>query len=331
VITDPSDLEDLNGLDDLSSEQLPEFGEALKELADPAAGHQPGLLMALSDPRAEDVRTFAEAWPSIDPVRRRWIAERLLETAEASFQVDYDRLFTWLLDDEDAAVRGAALDGLWEDDDPRLVPRFLAMLKFDPDEAVRAKAATALGEFVYRGELDTLDGEVTEQLITALTDTARDEGEDILVRRRATEAVGYADRPDVHALIESHFDALEQPLRAGAVCAMGRSVDERWSELVQSILEDADPEMRYEAALAAGKIGLAEAIPKLFELADTDEREIQLASIWSLGEIGGSRARRALDRLAQSAPDDDYAEAVDDALGMVALSEGDLPWGMFED
>jgi HEAT repeat protein len=329
ITNDPSELDDLS-VDGLSPPELPDFESALTELADAATTAQPALMAALSDPRAEDVTSFARIWPTIDPARRRWIAERLLETAEASFQVDYDRLFAHLLDDEDPIIRGTALDGLWEDDDPRLVARFLPMLRSDPDERVRARAATALGEFVYRGELDALDSEVTEQLIAALTDTARDDAEDIDVRRRATEAVGYADRPEVHALIEAHFNAVEQPLRAGAVCAMGRSVDERWSDLIEASLEDPDPELRYEAALAAGKVTLPDTVAKLFELADADEREIQLAAIWSLGEIGGARARRALDRLAQSAPDDDYAEAVDDALGMVALSEGDLPWGLFD-
>ena len=49
--------------------------------------------------------------------------------------------------------------------------------------------------------------------------------------------------------------------------------------------------------------------------------------IWALGEIGGTPARRALDRLLADADEDDVTEAIEDALACAALSDEEMPWG----
>jgi HEAT repeat protein len=323
LITDPLDAEG-------AEEQLPDFETALRVLTHPDEPLQPNLVAALSDPRVADVQLFRSVWSDLDDARRIWLARRLFETAEASFQVRFERLFGVLLSDPEPEVRALAVEGLWEDDDPRLVPRFVDMLQHDVDPDVRARAAAALGEFIYQGALEEIDPAVFEQALDAAIRAAEDEGEDILVRRRATESAGYADRAAVRAVIEMHMGSPEADLRIGAVCAAGRSADEAWSPMVLATLADREAALRYEAAIAAGKLGIEEAIPALIELIDGDDREIQLAAIWALGEIGGRRARRALDALAGDPPDDDFAEAVEDALGMAALADGQMPWGFFD-
>jgi len=67
--------------------------------------------------------------------------------------------------------------------------------------------------------------------------------------------------------------------------------------------------MQYEAARAAGHIGLDEAVPELIRLIEeTDDTEILEIAIWALGEIGGEEARRALNAIITRAEADDDEE-----------------------
>ena len=65
-----------------------DFEGSLRRLGDPEAALAPGLVDGLSGASAEDVATFEDLWPGIDPERRRWIAMTLLESAEASFHLE---------------------------------------------------------------------------------------------------------------------------------------------------------------------------------------------------------------------------------------------------
>ncbi len=307
----------------------PSFKAALAHLASPEGTPQPALVHALSDPRHEEVEAFTATWGTLPQERRRWLASRLLEAAEERFQVRFDRLFAQILDDDDEHVRCAALEGLWEDERPERVPGLLRMVTADPSAPVRARAATALGRFVYRGELGDVDDGVATKVIDCLLAVATDRAEEEEVRRRATEAAGYADREDVRALIDAHIDSNLRSLRLGALVAMGRSADSIWCSEVLAALDHEDPAMVYEAALAAGKLALEEAVERLAQLGVALDREIQMAAIWSLGEIGSTRASRALRRIAAQITDDDVAEAVDDAMAAAALTEGAMPWGIF--
>ena len=45
-------------------------------------------------------------------------------------------------------------------------------------------------------------------------------------------------------------------MRQSALFAMGRTADSRWAKVVLSELESHEPAMRFEAAQAAGEMGL---------------------------------------------------------------------------
>ena len=55
-----------------------------------------------------------------------------------------------------------------------------------------------------------------------------------------------------------------------------------------------NPEMRYEAARACGELQARAAVPRLAELIDDPDREVQEAALWALGQAGGDDARRLL-------------------------------------
>jgi HEAT repeat protein len=306
-------------------EEPPSFDEALGILVGDEGSLVPGVLAALSDPSSDDVRTFSSRWATLAPDRRIRIAHQLVESAEASFQYRFERLFRVLVGDEEPEVRVQAVEGLWEDEHTDLVEVFLGLLTADLSAEVRARAATALGLFVYRAELGEIDDRFGESACRALVNAASDEFEDEDVRRRATESAGYGDRPDVRELITDLYASGEGTLRAGAVGAMGNSADDSWSMEVLEAFTDPDALVHFEAATAAGQLELEDAVPDLAALANEDDREIQLAAIWSLGEIGGRAATRVLEDLLASDPDEDLEEALEDALASAALGGGDLP------
>jgi HEAT repeat protein len=314
-------------LDDLTLPPERDFAGALHTLADPAQPTQTALLVELSGPTRADVALWRQAWPGVEVHRRRWLCQNMAAAAEADFALHFDPFFIVALDDPDAQVRATAVEALWENEDPHLAERYELMLATDSDAGVRAQAATALAPYIQRAEMEELSPEVGHRLVTALVDAASDPGEDVDVRRRATEAVGFVDTPDVRALIEEHVDSSERALVAGALVAAGRSGRKRWESYVLEYLEAADPLLRFAATQAAGDMGSKKAVPLLLPLAEGDDIEIQLTAIWALGEIGGRQARRALESLAGAVADEELQAAVDDALAMVDLMD-DLEPGL---
>lgn len=306
-----------------------DFASALAVLADPGAKPEPGIFHALSAPSAAEVALWSDAWPRIADERRRTLVRQMLASAEADFQLDFRRLFEASLDDPDPEVRATAVDGLWEATDPGLIDRLDGMLAHDANDDVRARAATALGPFVERGEFDERAAARVARALDRLVGVAADEAEAVDVRRRAIESAGYADRDDVRDLIGRMLASPIGALRAGALRAMGHSADEAWAGAVLDCLEHGEPEIRFEASRAAGELQIEGAVPQLSVLAVEDaDRQIQVEAIWALGEIGGPRARRVLERLAEriAEDDDELATALEDAMATAALTEGEIAW-----
>jgi HEAT repeat protein len=138
------------------------------------------------------------------------------------------------------------------------------------------------------------------------------------VRRRAVESVAYSSRPEVPAIIEAAYRQSDPSWRASAVFAMGRNLDDRWVPAVLEELGSSNPEMRFEAARAAGEFELESSVPALTDLTADPDRDVQEAAIWSLGQIGGEKAREALQRRRRTAKGE-LREAIDEALANADL------------
>ncbi len=79
--------------------------------------------------------------------------------------------------------------------------------------------------------------------------------------------------------------------------------------------------MRFEAARASGELEYKVAVPRLIELLEDVDREVQSAAITSLGQIGGKNAREALIALIEG--DDEIArEVAQDALDELEFASG---------
>ena len=295
----------------------------LDELRGGAEMPSQASLYYLSSLQAEDMARVRAVWPYLPVGLRRRLVTRLIELAEADFEADFGAVFRLGLEDEDAQVRTSAVEGLWEDEDVRLVPPLVACLREDEAVTVRAAAATSLGRFILLGELEKIRPGPYALAYEALLVACQATDEHIEVRRRALESLAYVGGETVTRLIREAYAAPEEKVRASAVFAMGRSADTCWARHVQQELFSPNPELRYEAARACGELELSEAVLDLEELADDVDSEVQEAALWALGQIGGEEAREILERYCL-AEDEAARVAAEAALDELNFLHGDL-------
>jgi HEAT repeat protein len=280
-------------------------------------------LYHLSNLNPEDAARLAQAGPGLAVDVRRWVISRLVELAEADFEMNFSAVFRLGLEDEDAEVRTSAIEGLWEDEDVDLVPLLIARLRGDEHIAARAAAATSLGRFILLGELEKIRPTPFVLAYEALLAACQNAGEHTDVRRRALESLAYVSNDIVNQLIREAYSATEENVRVSAVFAMGRNADTCWENQVRQELFRPSPELRYEAARACGELQLREAVPELEDLTDDADPEVQEAALWALGQIGGDKARQILERHCL-AEDEAARTAAEAALDELEFLHGDL-------
>ncbi|MGA2285771.1 MAG: HEAT repeat domain-containing protein [Dehalococcoidia bacterium] len=298
----------------------------LQELKDPSRPLLASRLSELSSLSPDEAQTFSGVWPEIEVARRRQLLRRLLELAEDNVEMDFDRVFTTALKDEDADVRSLAVQGLWEHESRDVIPPLIELLRNDPSATVRAEAATSLGTFVLRAEFQRLHPADSRRIEEALR-AAIDADQSMEVRGRAMESVGALSAPWVRDRIENAYRSKNWRLRVSAVHAMGRNCDPRWFSLLTSELESDSPEMRFEAATACASCCDESAIPHLKPLLEDEDAEVQEAVIAALGEIGGEEAREALEEMARH-PEARVREAVASALEELEFNEDPLGFNL---
>jgi HEAT repeat protein len=264
---------------------------------------------------------FWRAWQAFSPTRREEIAHAMVELAEDNVDLDFNEVLFWCLDDDEASVRTHSIEGLWENDSPRLLRRLIPILRSDPAPMVRAAAAMALSRFAYQAELDELEADDAAAVQQALLDALRDPQTPLDVRRRSLESAGYfADLDEVQRQIELAYRSDEQLLRESSLVAMGRTLLPRWLPMIEHELTSVSPALRYDAARAAGEMAenARTLLPKLAQMINDDDGEVVLMAIWALGQIGGEHARRLLQRVRKS-QNEAYREAADEALEEISL------------
>jgi len=274
--------------------------DTLKNLKNEAEPISVAGLFALSGLDRAELAPVRSTWDTLSADRRQTAIRHLVDIAEDNFEVDFSAIFRLGLSDQEPGVRAAALEGLWEDDDAALITPILQLLT-DPIETVRVAAAGALGRFVYAGELEDIPANKVAPVIKALKASYANPAETLDVRRRALEALGFLGYDEVGKLIQQGYQDAALPMRLSAVFAMGRSADdERWGETVVRELNSSEPEMRFEAARACGELEYTPAVRRLAELLDDVDENVQQAAVWSLGQIGGDKARQLLQAILQS-------------------------------
>ncbi len=298
-----------------------EFVEVLRALLDLDNPFPARFLPRLSDLENPELEFLKETWSKIPLWRKRALMEDIEELCKDDYLVSYESLGVFAAEDEDALVRLHAVRTLWEFENKNLVPTFVRLLRNDPDIDVRAASASALGQYLYLGELDELPVKILKEIEVLLLDISQGNEEEA-VRRAALESLGFSSREEVPALIEAAFNSGEVGWRTSALFAMGRSRNEIWNNLVLSMLNNNQPDLRLEAARAAGELEITQAVPILLELLDDPSDSIRDASIWSLSQIGGEGVRDRLGKLFDEAEDDREIDYLESALDNLVFTEG---------
>ena len=235
---------------------------------------------------------------------------------EHNIEFDFNAIFRQALDDEDADVRATAIVGLWEDERADLIGPLLRLLKGDPDEQVRERAADSLGRFILAGELGDVEMPSAFAVQEALLQVYSDPNESVNVHCHALESLAYSSDDAISDLIEAAYFARDERLTLSALVAMEHSADTSWESILLRELESPRPELRFEAAQACGSLELAQAVHTLGEMAETDEDpEVRAIAIWALGQIGDTEARRIVNTLWElSGGDEDELGFIHQAL-----------------
>jgi HEAT repeat protein len=95
---------------------------------------------------------------------------------------------------------------------------FIRLMATDSDSEVRAASASALGRFVYAGELEEISHPTLKNIEDVLLATVN--GSDAPeVRRSALESLGYSSRDEVPVLVEKAFASDDKYWKASSLFA----------------------------------------------------------------------------------------------------------------
>jgi HEAT repeat protein len=294
--------------------------QIMRALLDVNKPLQPRYLYRFSDMTPEDLDQLKQNWSRIPLWRRQALMEDVENLGESDYLLSFEGLARLALHDEDPKVRLLAVHTLWEYEERDLALIFLQMLRTEQDINVRAALASALGRFIYLGDIEELDEDVFHEIGEDLLRIVNGP-EEPLVRRCALESLGYSPNEEVRALIEQAYNSKDKDWICSALFAMGRSADEAWSEPVMKMLNHVVPAIRCEAARAAGSLELGEAVEMLKEMLNDSDDQTRMAAIWSLSQIGGEGVRQSLEELQENAGDEEDIEFIESALDNLSFTE----------
>jgi HEAT repeat protein len=302
-----------------SEEEQAVFDHTLELVAEqgPLAQEEVDTLSMLED---TDLARFHEVWAKLPAGARARLLLALRGAAEERLRLDFSSLNRLALDDVDPQVRLAGIQSTIDDRSPLLLRKLLDLVQSDPHLEVRWAAVEDLSRFTLLGELENLDAEVSSHMRAVLQEVVRDENQAPRVRGSALAALGYFS--DTETAQDLAFGFSDPVLRLGAIRAMGRSADSRWTDRLMPVLGSDDPDMRMEAARALGEIEDERSATPLVEIVDDPDPEVRLAVIEALGRIGGENAREALLYLGED-PEDNIRAAAEAALEELEAAEGD--------
>jgi HEAT repeat protein len=285
-----------------------EFDEALNIVADADRSLPVSRFGDLSDMSKDQLARFVPIWQALPVERRRDLMRRFGEEAYAHVELNFDEINRLSLDDPDPIVKRSAIDNLWECEDPLLARRFLDALRSSTDSGIRQAAATALGHYVFLGEVEQIPSELLHEVEEELLASA-DSDQAPEVRRAALESLGYSSRLEVPAIIVQAHESGAEPFIVSSLIAIARSANDEWRPRVQAHLNSPSPTIRLAAVRAAGELELTETVPEVIELLDA--------------------AKQVLGELLESSEDSHEAQLVQDALDNLAFVDGTRDLLMF--
>ena len=278
-------------------------------------------LAEFSDLDQGEIKYLQSKWDQIPIDLRRSLIEEIGKLGDDNVTFNFEEINRLALNDGDEEVRRGSISNLWESENPSLVQLLLEILIQDPSVHVRATAASALGAFVLLGETQGLPSDHLTKIEDALLDTHRNT-KDSPIHRKCLESLGYSSRTEVDDLIQAAFESVDEMQVRSAILAMGRSANKKWGVSVLSQLQSPSPGLRHESVVAVGELEIKEALEDIIELVDDVDQNVHRAVLWSLSQLGGTRAADILADLYNAAEDGEELELLEDALDNLAFING---------
>ena len=306
------------------------FSTVLAALLDEKTPFSAKYLHKFSDIQPDHLKSVISIWSRVSLSRKVSLLEDLENLAEKDTLLSFDNFAVSLLEDPEAEVRTLAIRLLWECEDANLIPVFLKILSSDPSINSSAAAATALGFFIYMGEVEKIPSSTLLILEEKLLNTAL-EAKDPLIQRRALESLGFSSRPEVHDLIKTALYDPDPYWNISAMIAIGHSNNQAWEKEVITNLTHENDDIRIEAIQAAGQLELENARPLLLEqLNEDDDPEIWHALLWSLSQIGGEAVSEQLEEFIIRIDDPDEEGYFDEVLENLNLTNQMASFTLFD-
>jgi hypothetical protein len=252
----------------------------------------------------------------------------LLDTPPWDWPRDAGRMFWKILIDpranESDRLAAAELAGDFTVINDDLANGLMAIVRSaDEPEQLRAKAAISFGPVLEQAETDGFedpdDVPIAESTFRNIQDTLQklylDKSTPKEVRRRILEASVRAPKTWHKNAITRAYWSGDKEWMLTAVFSM------RWvrgfDDQILAALKSADPEIHYEAVIAAGNWELDAAWSHLVELVNDTHtpKPLLIAAIGAVGSIRPAEARKILVDLSES-DDEEIAEAADEATEM---------------
>jgi HEAT repeat protein len=235
------------------------------------------------------------------------------DSVENEFDQDYfdpsiSALLMARLDDPDPQARIAAIQDLWDCPDVPVMERLLDLAQHDPESAVRCKAISGLGIYVYEGNIadfewddpyaqDWLEEADFERVCDFLFGIYGDDQRSLDERRHAVEALSFLNDDRVKTLIEELYVRPEKEAKISALFAMGRNGFEWWLDILVQEIYNPDKDIQIEAIDAAGEMNAEPLGKDLLRLTYADDKDVMLSAVWALGQTGWEGAFERLDEL----------------------------------
>lgn len=274
--------------------------------------------LLFADLDRQQYNELRHTWPSLPLETRRQLVTAMCTVAEDHVEHHFGRALRVTMHDEDAAIRVQSIEGLWEDGGEDLLRYLVDDAMHDRADEVRVAAVRALARFSTLAAEGRLSDNWRDRLRNCLLDQLQAADNDEIRRRALEAAAAFPEDAVVRDAITRAYESDDAAFRMSALYGMSQNLDPRWLPMVRDALNSPHDGIRYEATRAAGAFGHRGTAPRLTELLGDPDREVQLAAIQSLGQIGGAGPVNVLKRLAVSR-DNAVREAAEEALEEAAF------------
>lgn len=305
-----------------------ENSSILEQILDPTVNILAIEIEALSDIDSIQATRISNALSELDLTKQKQLLEHLTISAEDRFELNFDELFIVKLEDPSEDIRIMAIKGLWEYTDRFLLRKLIDTLYTDESENVQIEAARGLRKFSILAQSNKLLDRDSQYLEERLLNLIGPEGDDyelnIDLRRFITEALAPFDNERVRNIIMDNYNSVDETLKSSGLFAMGDNGHPQWIPFILEEMENENPEIRFEAAGAAGRLADISLVPALARMGNDTNTEVLSSIITALNNIGGEISEIVLKRFLQHT-NTTIRELSKDALDNMSLEE--LPTG----